>query len=210
MDALVAKGAALIKISLLAAGEEGRPLPTLSVDQVQAIVAAAHKHRRIVTAHVLEGKGLAIALAGGVDELAHMPCAGVTGEQIAALSDRRISVVGTLHIGQLFTAQCPDAMANARAFVAGGGRLLYGTDIPGVPATLDLTELRLMQQAGLSATRVLQAATADAGRELGMAPLGTLVRGAPADLWAVRGDPTRSLQALSNPIFVMARGTRIR
>ena len=92
VDALVAKGAALIKISLLAAGEEGRPLPTLSVDQVQAIVAAAHKHRRIVTAHVLEG---------------------------------------------------------------------------------------MMQQAGLSATRVPQAATADAGRELGMAPLGTRYEGRP-------------------------------
>jgi imidazolonepropionase-like amidohydrolase len=35
----------------------------LSVAEVQAIVAEAHKLHRIVTAHVLEGPGLAIALA---------------------------------------------------------------------------------------------------------------------------------------------------
>lgn len=208
VDTLVAEGAALIKISLTAG--ESETLPMLSVDEVRAIVAAAHEHRRIVTAHVLEGKGLAVALAGGVDELAHMPCAGATRDQIVALAERRIRVVGTLHIGRLFRAQCPDLMTNARAFVQDGGQLLYGSDIPGVPATLDLAELGLMQQAGLTPREVLQAATADAGKELGMAPLGTLARGAPADLWVVKGNPARSLRALTKPLFVMARGKRVR
>jgi imidazolonepropionase-like amidohydrolase len=209
---LVAKGAAVIKIAL-ETGMDGS-LPTLSVEQVQAIVAEAHRHRRIVTAHALEGKGVAIALAGGVDELAHMPCVGVTPEQIATLVERRIPVVGTLHVAQLFISRggiiCPDLMANARAFVRQGGTLFYGTDIPLVPPTLDRTELGLMQQAGMTATQVLRAATAEAGKELGMAPLGTLQRGAPADLFAVRGDPTRSLATLRRPVFVMARGARIR
>jgi imidazolonepropionase-like amidohydrolase len=123
--------------------------------------------------------------------------------------------VGTLHFGELLTrirgqfSGCEFA-ANAREFVRQGGRLLYGTDIPGVPRRLDLTELGLMQKAGMTATEVLHAATADAGKQLGMAPLGTLVPGAPADLWAVRGDPTRSLGVLRRPVFVMARGVRIR
>jgi len=94
----------------------------LSVAEVQAIVAEAHKLHRIVTAHVLEGPGLAIALA----------------------------------------------------------------------------------------LQVMQASTAKAGVELGMSPLGILRQKAPADLWAVRGDPTQSLHLLGKPIYVMARGDRVR
>jgi imidazolonepropionase-like amidohydrolase len=67
-----------------------------------------------------------------------------------------------------------------------------------------------MQQLGMMPAQVLTAATAEAGKQLGMAPLGTLVRGAPADLLVVRGDPTRSLGMLRRPLFVMARGERMR
>jgi imidazolonepropionase-like amidohydrolase len=211
VDALVARGARVIKIAIQT-GPDGRQ-PTLSVEQVRAIVVAAHRHRRIVTAHLPGGRELAIALAGGVDELAHMPCVDVTRDQIRVLAERRIAVVGTLHFGELFVRrQFPrcEFAATAREFVRQGGRLLYGTDIPGVPRRLDLTELGLMQKAGMTATDVLRAATADAGKQLGMAPLGALVPGAPADLWAVQGDPTDSLGVLRRPAFVMARGVRIR
>jgi cytosine/adenosine deaminase-related metal-dependent hydrolase len=42
---------------------------------------------------------------------------------------------------------------------------------------------------GRLATAVLSAATARAGEQLGLAPLGRLVEGAPADLIGVRGNP---------------------
>jgi imidazolonepropionase-like amidohydrolase len=211
VDKLVAKGAALIKIALEDGGNN--TLPMLSVAEVEAIVGEAHRLHRIVTAHVLEGPGLAIALAGGVDELAHMPCQEVTPDQMAQLLQRRIPVVATLHVDQLHVtlgSPCRDGLENAKTFVARGGELLYGTDIPGVRAGLDLTELGLMQQAGLSALQVMQAATSNAGAELRMEPLGRLRRDAPADLWAVKGDPTTSLRLLGKPIYVMARGVRIR
>lgn len=209
VNALVAKGAAVIKIALLAE-VAGRPLPVLSVDQVRAIVAAAHRHRRLVTAHAVEGKGVELALAGGIDELAHMPCVAVTRDQITTIAQRGLTIVGTLHGARIFfRRECPDLLSNARAFVQAGGRLLYGTDIPQVAAALDIDELGLMQQLGMTPTQVLTAATAEAGKQLGMAPLGTLVRGAPADLLVVRGDPTRSLRALRRPLLVMARGQRM-
>jgi imidazolonepropionase-like amidohydrolase len=210
VNALIAKGAAVIKIALLAE-VDGQPLRTLSVDQVRAIVAAAHARRRKVTAHVFEGKGLALALEGGVDELAHFPCHRVSREQLVTLAERRIPVVGTLHGARVFfRAQCPGLLGDARTFVQAGGTLLYGTDIPAVAATLDVAELGLMQQAGLTPTDVLRAATAEAGRQIPIARLGTLVRGAPADVIVVRGDPTRSLRALRRPLLVMARGQRVR
>jgi imidazolonepropionase-like amidohydrolase len=208
---LVREGAAVIKISL----ETGRTgsLPHLTVDQVQAIVAEAHRLRRKVTAHVHDGTAVDLALSGGVDELAHMPCINVTQAQIAALVERGIAVVGTLHVAELFIRRgvtgC-ELHATARRFVHRGGKLLYGTDVPLVPARLDLRELSLMQQAGMTATEVLRAATADAGKQIGMRQLGTVAPGAPADLWAVRGDPTRSLAALRRPVFTMVRGRRLR
>jgi imidazolonepropionase-like amidohydrolase len=207
VDALVAKGAAVIKISLETF--DGR-VPTLDAGQVRAIVARAHRHGRRATAHVADGRGLRIALDGGVDELAHMPCTGVSPDQLEALAARGIEVVGTLRGGRLFRPQCHDSLTNARAFVAAGGRLLYGTDIPAVPATLDLVELGLLRQASLSSQQTLAAGTSEAGRALGRPRFGTLTRGAPADLWVVAGDPTRSLRALGRPRFVMARGGRVR
>ena len=207
VDALVAKGAALIKISL---ETFDGTVPTLDADQVRAIVARAHRHGRRVTAHVADGRGLQIALDGGVDELAHMPCTGVSTGQLEALVARGVSVVGTLRTGRLFRPQCRDSLANARSFVAMGGRLLYGTDIPAVPATLDLYELSLMRQAGLTGIETLAAATSEAGRALGRARIGTVRVGAPADLWVVQGDPVRSTRALGRVRFVMARGVRIR
>lgn len=207
VDALVAKGAAVIKISL---ETFDGTVPTLDARQVRAIVARAHLHGRRVTAHVADGRGLAIALDGGVDELAHMPCTGVSREQLGTLAARGVEVVGTLRSGRLFRPQCRDSLSNARAFVADGGRLLYGTDIPAVPATLDLVELGLLRQAGLSTAETLAAATSEGGRALGRPRYGTLRAGAPADVWVVRGDPTRSMRALARPVFVMARGTRIR
>jgi imidazolonepropionase-like amidohydrolase len=208
---LVRRGARVIKIAI-EDGENGT-LPTLSLEQIRAIVAEAHRYRRLVTAHVHDGRAVALALDGGVDELAHMPCIDVTTEQIRTLVDRRIAVVGTLHVGELFIRRglqgCRLA-ETAREFVHQGGTLLYGSDTPGVPGRLDLAELGLMQRAGMSAIEVIRAATSTAGLQLGMASLGTLAPGAPADLWAVRGDPTRSLGVLRRPVFVMARGKRVR
>jgi imidazolonepropionase-like amidohydrolase len=63
-----------------------------------------------------------------------------------------------------------------------------------------------MAHAGLSRLAVLRAATSKAGRQLGLAPLGTLVAGAPADVVGVRGDPVRDLATLKEPLLVVAGG----
>jgi imidazolonepropionase-like amidohydrolase len=126
------------------------------------------------------------------------------------LAERKIPIVGTLDANQLFSGQCPDALSNARRFVAAQGRLLYGTDYPAVPARLDVEELSLMRQAGMSTIEVLRAATKQAARELGAPRLGTITRGARADILVVRGDPTRSLGALRRPALVMVAGRRVR
>jgi imidazolonepropionase-like amidohydrolase len=196
---LAERGAAVVKVSL----QFGFPVVTFDV--LQAIVAEAHARDLRVTAHVGEAQGTRMAVSAGVDELAHMPCERdpVLMRRLAAAG---IEIVGTLHVVELYG--CTTADENARAFVAAGGTLLYGSDYgnPGIPAGLDLAELERMREAGLSRLDVLTNATAGAGAVAGVPGLGRIAAGSPADVVAVRGDPTRDLSALRRaPWLVILR-----
>jgi imidazolonepropionase-like amidohydrolase len=200
VNTLVDHGANVIKIAI----ETGPGTwPTLSVPEVQAIVAAAHARGRIVTAHVSDPAEARVALEGGVDELAHMPCGESEPETMRALAEKRIPVVGTFDVERT----CPFKVMNARTFVQAGGKLLYGTDFSLVPPGIDVREAKLMSQAGLTPTQVLAAGTSEAGKELGER-LGVLETGAPADVIVVRGDPRRNLAALGRVLAVIAGGKR--
>ena len=127
----VRQGASVIKVAL-----ESGPgdWPKLSLEQLRAIVVAAHARGRTVTGHVGRISELEQELAADVDELAHMPCDHADPNAMRTAAQRGLPIVGTLHvIGS--PARCPAALSNARAFVAAGGTLLYGTDhgVPGIP-----------------------------------------------------------------------------
>jgi imidazolonepropionase-like amidohydrolase len=201
---LARRGAAVIKISLEPGG--GR-WPMLSVTDVRAIVAEAHAHDLEVTAHAMGPAGVSRALAGGVDELAHTPC-GASEEMLRELVRRKVEIVSTLHVIQVNRGGCLYA---ARRFVELGGTLLYGSDVGnnGIPFGIDVDELRLMEAAGLSPEMVLAAATAGAGEQLGLAPLGRLVANAPADLIAVAGDARKLRDSLARPLLVVSGGRLI-
>ena len=198
---LARRGAAVIKISL---NSDWGLWPMLSVAEVRAIVSEAHRRGLAVTAHAVGPDGVRRALAGGVDELAHMPC-GALDDQIRTIVARQIPVVATLHVEQLAFGGC---QAVALRLVALGGELLYGSDVGnrGIPLGIDVAELRLLEEAGLTPVEVLAAATSRAGAELGLAPLGTLAAGAPADVVVVRGDARRLGSALASPLLVVAGG----
>ncbi len=205
VDRLVDRGASIIKAAL----EPGPgDWPMLSLDELKAVVAAAHRRDRDVTVHVERIEQMRVALEAGVDELAHTPCDRADPEAMRAAARAGVRIVATLHV----QGRCPAKLANARAFVAAGGRLLYGSDygVPGIPAGIDAEELRLLEKSGLTRLQVFAAATSQAGRALGEAPLGSLAAGAPADLFAVRGNPFRDLAAFDRPLLAIAGGVRVR
>ena len=178
--------------------------PMLSAEQVRAVVAAAHEHGLRVTAHVQGRSGLEVAMAGGVDELAHMPCQDPLAPELRTLAGRGVPVVATLRVQ---TARCRWRVANTRAFAQAGGTVLYGSDygVPGVPPGLDQGELRLLREALGDNRAVLVAATSASGARIG-GGIGRLARGGPADLFVVRGNPLRSLDALEDVALVLVGG----
>lgn len=215
---LVDAGASVIKIALEPGGSPGAPWsqhaarvpppwPLFAPDVLTAIVRAAHERGRKVSAHLSNATGARLALDASVDEWAHMPCEALPADVIARAVDAGVRIVGTLDT----LSHCPGVVANTSEFVARGGTLLYGTDMAHseLPWGINARELELMMHAShgkLSAEAVLSAATGKAGEHLGMAPLGQLVPGAPADLVAVRGNPLHALKRLEYPELVISGG----
>jgi imidazolonepropionase-like amidohydrolase len=180
-------------------------LPMLSVPEIRAIVEEAHAHDLEVTAHAEWNDGVQRAIDGGVDELAHVPC-GADERQLRTLVQRHVAIVATFEAIQIKYGSCQGVGAQ---FLSLGGRLLYGTDVysnPWIQVGIDVEELGLMKSAGMKPEAILRAATADAGEELRLEPLGTLVEGAPADLIAVRGDARAFRRDMASPLLVMTAG----
>lgn len=211
-------GAAMIKIGLEPGGSVGAPWsahattstppwPMLPVETVSAIVAEAHAVGLTVAAHLSGPTGAEIALAAGVDEWAHVPADPLSDELIETAAAAGVRVIGTLDT----QSRTSGAIPNAVRMAAAGIRLLYGTDLahPDVPWGIDAFELQLMlhtAHGALTPADVLSAATARAGEHLGMAPLGQLAPGAPADLIGVPGDALARFKLLEYPTLVVSGG----
>jgi len=218
---LVAGGAALIKVALEPGGSPGAPWSghqlgspppwaMLSLEVVRAIVEAAHEHGRIVSVHLSGPQGARLALDAGVDEWAHVPCDPISPDLIAHAAAAGVRVVSTLDT----QSHCTGVADNASQLVQAGIRLLYGTDLAhtDVPWGINAQELQLMlhtADGALTPLEVLSAATARAGEHLGLAPLGRLVEGAPADLIGVRGNPLEQFKLLEYPDLVVSGGATI-
>jgi imidazolonepropionase-like amidohydrolase len=194
---LARRGAAHIKVSLNA--EAG---PTPSDAELAAICSAAAEHRLPVTAHA-QGAGQAErALGAGIGELAHCPWTERLSDPVVETMARAgMRVVSTLDIhsyGQV-TPELRTALDNLRRFYSAGGAVLYGTDLGNgaIPPGIDLREVLLLAEAGLSNEAVLRAIT--------RAPL---ERGGPADVIALTGSPFEDLEVFEDVLFVM-RGGRV-
>ncbi|SEL40902.1 amidohydrolase family protein [Nitrosovibrio tenuis] len=179
--------------------------PLLSERIVKAIVDEAHKNNRHVTAHIAEQKGAQIAVNAGVDEWAHMPCDIIPEPLLKKAVAQKVKIVTTLDT----LSKCSGIAHNTHNWTRLGGELLYGAEIahPDIPRGIDAQELIHMKQMGnMGVIDVLRAATSKAGQQLNLPLLGTLQPGAPADMIAVKGDPTHNLKALEYPDLVISGG----
>jgi hypothetical protein len=102
-----------------------------------------------------------------------------------------------------------DMRETARRLHDAGGRIIVGSGTPSayvVPGVGEWFEMLHLVEAGLTPEDAWVAATRAAGEALGIAKLGTIEEGAPADLLILRQDPTQDLMALTSLEAVVSRG----
>ncbi len=192
--------------------------PTLTLDELKAIVDEAHGWGRKVACHAYSGIGLQRALDGGCDSIEH-------GLQISDAQIAQMVKQGTWYcptIAVYYTDWAPaDTDAGKRdrlrASVHGesfkkamkaGVKIVFGTDIGGIPWTQPIAqEFPQMTKLGMSPMDVIHSATSRAADMLDMTgQIGVLAPGAYADLIAIAGDPLQNIEELGRVQFVMKDG----
>jgi len=209
-------GADLIKIAVESGQEFSQVIPSLSADEIEAIVATAHQEGTLVSAHVLVSVDLQRAVDGGADDIAHMVIDGLPADLVREIVDRGIFWVPTLELWKkVGYGRDQLAIANLAKFVSAGGKVALGTDFEGYYKPFQLgmpvTELEMMQEAGMTPMQIIVAATQNAAIVCNLGDeLGTVEAGKIADLLVVRGDPLQDIHVLAEAAWVIHNGVVIR
>jgi imidazolonepropionase-like amidohydrolase len=206
INSLIDRGADVIKLVIESGIGE-----LLSVELATAVVDTAHARGIPVTVHVNLERDLASALDAGVDDIAHIVLDYVPDIVIQRMVDADVGWVPTF---AAFGGNGTQMYDNLRRFVAAGGRVALGNDggyISGLTIGMPMTEIELMEFAGMTPMQIIVAATSDAAvvcRRQDL--LGTLATGKLADILVVEGDPLIDLRALQDVRLVVHEGTIIR
>ena len=192
--------------------------PTLTVEELRAIVDEAHGWGKKVACHAYSGIGLHRALDGGCDSIEH-------GLDLDDAAIAQMLKQGTWYCPTLsvyYTDWAPaDTPAGQRdrkrAAVHGpsfqkalkaGVKIVFGTDMGGIPWTEPIAqEFPRMVELGMSPMNAIKSASSRPAEMLDMSgQIGIIAPGAYADVIGVDGDPLRDIKLLENVQFVMKGG----
>jgi len=192
--------------------------PTLTVEELKAIVDEAHGWKKKVACHAYGGEGMQRALDGGCDSIEHG--LDLTDANIAQMVRQGTWLVPTLSVYYSHN-DSPDTPARKRdrkrvavhgpsfqRAMKAGVKIAFGTDVGGFSWDEPIAqEFPRMVEFGMSPMDAIRSATSRAADLLDMpGDLGTIAPGAYADVIAVSGDPLRDVSALKNVAFVMKDG----
>jgi imidazolonepropionase-like amidohydrolase len=192
--------------------------PTLTVEELRAIVDETHGWGKKVACHAYSGIGLHRSLDGGCDSIEHG--LDLDDAAIAQMLKQGTWYVPTLNVyyTDWAPADTPDgqrdrlrASAHEVSFkkaLKAGVKIVYGTDMGGIPWTEPVAQdFPRMVEFGMPPMDAIQSATSRAAIMLEMeAKIGVIAPGAFADVIAVNGDPLRDIKVLENVDFVMKDG----
>jgi imidazolonepropionase-like amidohydrolase len=192
--------------------------PTLTVEELKAIVDETHGWGRKVACHAYNGLGLQRALDGGCDSIEHG--LEITDAQIAQMLKQGTWYVPTLQV--YYTDWDPADTESGkrdrkRVAVHGvsfskalraGVKMAFGTDVGGFKWSEPIAqEFSREVEFGMTPMQAIQSATSRAAELLGKrGEIGVVAPGAYADLIAVQGDPLVDVKVLKTVQFVMKDG----
>jgi imidazolonepropionase-like amidohydrolase len=197
--------------------------PQMTLEEIKAVVAAAHDYGFIVAAHAHGAEAIRRAVLGGVDSIEH-------GTFMDDEDIRLMKQHGTWYVPTIIAGKYVEAMASkpgyyppqvarkakevgpiilgtaARAYKA-GVKIAFGTDAAVYPHGENAREFAYMVEAGMPPMFVLQAATTHAAELLRKGnDLGSVQPGKLADVIAVEGNPLDDITLMQHVDFVMKDG----
>jgi imidazolonepropionase-like amidohydrolase len=193
------------------------PFPEMALGVVRAAVDEARAGGKRVFVHPTNAAGVALAVTGGADILAHtVPSAGDLPDSLLRDMQRRsVALIPTLTLWE--DDYGPDttgmrafvraAELQVQAFRAHGGRILFGTDVGYISRYDPTREYELMAHAGLDFSAILSSLTTAPAEEFGFgARRGQLAAGFDADIVVIDGDPVRDIRSLARVRLTFKRG----
>jgi imidazolonepropionase-like amidohydrolase len=216
-------GADLIKIGatggVLSKGDDPQA-SQYTLEEMQAIVADAHRLGRKVAAHAHGGQGILWASEAGVDSIEHGSY--LNDEGIAMMKKHGTYLVPTAYLidwmqqygklPPLYQQKMKDVSAvekqNAIKAIKAGVKVALGTDAAVYPHGLNAHEVDVyVNQFGMSPLQGIQTGTINAADLMGWTDkIGTIEPGKWADIIAIDGDPLKDVKILQHVSFVMKSG----
>jgi len=198
--------------------------PSLTFEEVQAIVEEAHRLGLKVACHAYGGEGMASCINAGVDAPNHLLELDAGG--IKVLLDKKLPFVATLD--DLIALEPEDlestghrnsrmklAEQAVRRAVAAGVPIVFGSGATSaaVPHGKQANQFAYYHAWGLTATQALQTAYMNAAHMLNYGverEIGSIDAGKYADIIAVSGNPLADLSEMERVRFVMKGGAVVR
>ncbi len=192
--------------------------PTLTVEELKAIVDETHGWGKKVACHAYNGEGLQRALDGGCDSIEHG--LDMNDAQIAQMAKQGTWYCPTISVyfldwepadtpgGKRDRARASLHETSFRKAQKAHLRIVFGTDMGGIPWQQPIAqEFSRMVEQGMTPMDAIRSATSRAAEMLGRkGELGELTQGAYADIVAVSADPLKNIDELKNVRFVMKGG----
>jgi imidazolonepropionase-like amidohydrolase len=192
--------------------------PTLTVEELKAIVDETHGWGKKVACHAYNGIGLQRALDGGCDSIEHG--LELTDANIAQMLKQGTWYCPTMAVyytdwspentpaGQRDRKRAEVHMTSLTKAYKAGVKIVFGTDMGGIKWSEPIAqEFPYMVKAGMSPMEAIKAATSSAAELLEMqGQIGVIAPKAFADIIAVNGDPLTDVSVLKNVDFVMKDG----
>ena len=198
-------------------------LEQYSPEEMQALIAEAHRLGRKVATHAHSAISIKDAVRAGVDSIEHGIFIDEEGIQLMKEHGTYLSATtyplfwyekneDSLHLPPWVIAKVaiiiPAAKQNVARAYKEGVKVALGTDAGVYPHGLNAGEFWSMVQLGLTPVQSLQAGTVNAADLMGWSDkIGAIEPGHFADIVAVNGDPISDITILQHVDFVMKGGT---
>lgn len=207
---------------------------SFSLDELKAIVAEARRVGKLTAAHCHSKKSIRDAIAAGIDSIEHCsfvddadrrgydeeaveqmaekgiyvsPCIQTMWRDYEELKKRETELTPVERARMVDICQSAEIrLSNIGKMNAAGVKMVAGTDSMAVFGDYALG-LTMMSQAGFTNKKVIQSATIEAARAIGVERItGSITVGKEADLIACAGNPLDDVSVLNGPSAVIKGG----